>query len=275
VVAPFIQSQSIRDYVFPLVELDLEARRVHRFRGTGFFLGSRNYALTAGHVVQDLDHHLAALLVQDGHWIMYDIETATIGHHPTEDIAVITVEPPSPTTSWRSTVSAVSSETVHGSSHYYLFGYPEDAAYEIVRDDRAQVRPDLVYSEGHVRRRIAGVPLPKIRGTVFLELSGVAGGGCSGSPVFKPGRRLKSGGRGCSQVSTSVSGLQIEPPVSVTPFPLMRFRAGHRICWDELSSRRPPMYLSPILTPRKFLRLTRPKFGARRGEAKRAAPQPF
>jgi hypothetical protein len=82
-------------------------------------------------------------------------------------------------------VSAVSSETVHGSSHYYLFGYPEDAAYEIVRDDRAQVRPDLVYSEGHVRRRIAGVPLPKIRGTVFLELSGVAGGGCSGSPVFK------------------------------------------------------------------------------------------
>lgn len=45
-------------------------------------------------------------------------------------------------------------------------------------------RPDLTYSEGHVRRRLSNIPLPAIKGSSFLELSQVAGAGCSGSPVI-------------------------------------------------------------------------------------------
>jgi hypothetical protein len=186
-LAPFVQSDSIRDYVFPIAEVSMQGAVTHMecFRGTGFFLGGRNFALTAGHVVKDPKHQLVAFLIQNDQWILFDIDASTIARHPTEDLAVIAVEPPSPSTSWRSIVKDIDDEKVHGSDHYYLFGYPEDAAYELVDEsDQVRVRPDLVYSEGHVRRRVVNVPMRGIHGSSFLELSGVAGGGCSGSPVF-------------------------------------------------------------------------------------------
>lgn len=55
--------------------------------------------------------------------------------------------------------------------------------HEVVTDGFALPRPDLVYSEGHVRRRLSDIPLGHLRGAAFLELSAIAGSGCSGAPV--------------------------------------------------------------------------------------------
>ena len=45
-------------------------------------------------------------------------------------------------------------------------------------------RPDLIYSFGHIRRRVS-FSLPGIKGNCFYELSQPVGAGCSGSPIFK------------------------------------------------------------------------------------------
>jgi hypothetical protein len=50
-------------------------------------------------------------------------------------------------------------DRVGSSLPYHLYGYPEDAASELVEDDQAVKRPDL-YSEGHTRRRLSGIPAP-------------------------------------------------------------------------------------------------------------------
>ena len=53
-------------------------------------------------------------------------------------------------------------------------------------------RPDLIYSEGYIRRRITGLKVPTVKGTQLFELSAVAGRGCSGSPVLKTGAVLSA-----------------------------------------------------------------------------------
>ena len=45
------------------------------------------------------------------------------------------------------------------------------------------LRPDLVYYEGYVHRRMTDIPLDGIRGSHFYEVSTVAGAGCSGGPI--------------------------------------------------------------------------------------------
>jgi hypothetical protein len=70
------------------------------------------------------------------------------------------------------------------SGGYGLWGYPEDVYHEIVTDGIARGRPDLIFSQGHIRRRISNVPLSSIQRSQFFELSAIAGEGCSGSPVI-------------------------------------------------------------------------------------------
>ncbi|MFD7012495.1 serine protease [Rhodococcus jostii] len=179
----FVQNGEIRDYVFPLFEVEqcADHLRARRFLGSAFFLGQRNHALTAGHVLRDVRLPVAALLVDESGWRPFAVRDYEA--HPTEDVAVMSIEPPGPNQSW-SSIATLTNEW-HGSSlHYHTWGYPEDAAYEVVERDAMTVRPDLVYSEGHVRRRLTGVPLPAVGGGQFFELSAVAGAGCSGGPIF-------------------------------------------------------------------------------------------
>lgn len=180
---PFVQTDNLRDHVFPIMEIDTSGAQntLKRFLGTGFFIGHQSMALTAAHVVKGVDGTIVALLA-DGHgWRAFLIQEFEIHH--TEDVAIMSIAPPSGETQW-SAFTTFSARPIRSSAKYHLWGYPQDAAYELVKDGMASVRPDLVYSEGHVRRRVTSVPLPKIMGSRFLELSGVAGGGCSGSPVL-------------------------------------------------------------------------------------------
>ena len=58
-------------------------------------------------------------------------------------------------------------------------------AREVVEEDRAVARPELVYVGGYIRRRIPdSVSIPAIRGQNLYESGGLAGQGCSGGPVI-------------------------------------------------------------------------------------------
>jgi hypothetical protein len=99
--------------------------------------------------------------------------------HLTEDVAVMKLQEPIGA-SWLQLAGTWQGQT----APYRQFGYPTDVLFEVVEDGHARPRPDLVYTQGYIRRRISGLPIPDIRGSGFFELSEVAGTGCSGSPVM-------------------------------------------------------------------------------------------
>lgn len=175
----------MRDYVFPLIstERDGDALRMVGLRGTGFLVGSRGVALTAAHVIGDGIGDLSALFLSStGEWLAVGVQQAE--RHDREDIAALRLDEAQP---WGRSFLALSSATEHQSCPYMLWGYPEDVAREVVIEGRVRHRPDLVYVEGYVRRRISNLDLPRIRGTGLFELSDPGGSGCSGAPVIKRG----------------------------------------------------------------------------------------
>ncbi|HEY4689090.1 MAG TPA: serine protease [Candidatus Acidoferrales bacterium] len=181
----FIQSDRIRDYVFPIVTVAAEpaggGMAVQSFLGTGFLIGNRGYALTASHVLAGHESisKVGMFAPETGGWLSIAIQAEEA--HPTEDVAALKLEGGP----WKSFFRL--SNTWEGSScKYRMFGYPEDVTYELERNGKAILRPDLIYAEGYVRRRIAH-RIPTLKGISFFELSEVAGPGCSGSPIFKFG----------------------------------------------------------------------------------------
>lgn len=179
------QGDAIRDYVFPLVRVEEDGPgifRATRFLGTGFFFGRRGFALTASHVIKDhIEALVAALLWVQDRWFPVLVKRAE--RHGVHDIAILEMSQQEPGFKWHGIVS-ISAQWVGSSYRYSLWGYPEDAAYELEQQGTVQLRPDLVFSEGHIRRRMTAIPVPRVSGTEFFELSEVAGGGCSGSPVL-------------------------------------------------------------------------------------------
>jgi hypothetical protein len=179
----FTQSDDIADYVFAIFNVEPVGGglKLTEFLGTGFFVGPHSHALTARHVMKDAK--TPAILMRDSTrstWHCFAIKEHE--PHPSEDVSLLRIEDP-PGGNWRS-IFALPNRYAGSSMTYFLFGYPDRAMRELVRDGAAQMRPDLIYSEGHVRRRITDIALPAIAGTRFLELSQVAGAGCSGSPVI-------------------------------------------------------------------------------------------
>jgi hypothetical protein len=176
----FTQSDAIRDYVFPIVTVNIGKAELSfkMFLGTGFLFGNRGFGMTAAHIARNFKNEtVVAMFASDSGWLVIPITHSEIHAH--EDVAVIKVEGDS----WKSFFRL--SNTWEGSSmRYRMFGYPEDATYEIVSGDRAKPRPDLIYTEGYIRRR-TNHEIPNMIGKSFFELSDIAGPGCSGSPVFK------------------------------------------------------------------------------------------
>jgi hypothetical protein len=184
VYVPHEPTGAVRDWVFPVVTFAPDPNATHgmagpTFHGTGFLIsGSTGLAFTAKHVADNLEVGLSAgLFVEDGGWRSYAIHE--IRDHPTEDVSVIFLE----ANNWDSPFHLVD-EQHHASARYSVWGYPTDVMYERL-DDSGIALPsyELVYSEGHVRRRISDVDLPAARGRQFFELSNAAGAGCSGAPV--------------------------------------------------------------------------------------------
>lgn len=165
-----------------------DAIEFSEFLGTGFLIGGNGYALTAAHVVRKhTQEQLAAMFVgSDLKWFGLVVEH--IEFHPTEDIAILKL-----TTSVQlKSVFRISTVHVHAGIHYQCYecyGYPLDTLYENLSNKKPDgsifASPDLIYTEGYVRRRLSwDLHIPDVKGTKFIELSDIAGTGCSGSPVF-------------------------------------------------------------------------------------------
>lgn len=178
------QSDAIRDYVLPVVLFDPEENSIREFLGTGFVIGTTGGFLTAGHVVGDhRPSDLRVLLVQDERWVGVPVLAADV--HPEQDVAFLRLDG-GPWTSF----FVLSADWEGASRDYQLWGYPADVARELVVESRIAERPDLVYSAGHVRRRLAAGTLPAPLATQLFEVSAPAGSGTSGAPLI---RRIWSG----------------------------------------------------------------------------------
>jgi hypothetical protein len=182
----FKQGDSIRDYVFPLAlaEIDGNGYIFEHFLGTAFVIGTNGYALTATHCIEAIDQtKLVGMFVdqEENFWCVFRLEVCAV--HPEEDVALLRfVEG-----DWKS-IFTLSEEFLNSSFQYQSFGYPLDALYEELESKdiygRVKPKPDLIFTSGYVKRRIS-FSVPSIKGSSLVEISAVAGEGCSGSPIFK------------------------------------------------------------------------------------------
>ncbi len=178
----------IRDFIFPLIKartLD-EEFEYEELIGTGFLIGNRGFAITAAHVVEQLmegDRNLEniqAIFADDTKWFGYSIECYE--KHETEDVAIIKLK-----NFKRDSFLKVLCDKQHAAIEYHCWGYPRDVAKELQKlDENAMERPDLIFTQGYIRRRISGPLYPTIlfRGVEFYELSETVGQGNSGGPII-------------------------------------------------------------------------------------------
>lgn len=183
------QGDRIIDYVYPLVAVDRIDSHTLDFRGllgTGFLLkNSDGVGLTAGHVADEMVADRAVALFRDPSGAWQTRAVTVVERHPDDDLALVRVEG----ITWQSPLF-VTSAAEYSSAHYSMWGYPLDVTNELDHDGRITPRPDLIFSEGHIRRRLTDINFRGISGRKMYELSNVAGSGCSGSPVCirQPGR---------------------------------------------------------------------------------------
>lgn len=172
-------SPAIRDVVLPVATTtsDADGLALQHFRGSAFLIGSEGYVLTAAHVVPAEANGLAVLTASDHGWRAHLVVGSEV--HPTQDVAVLKIKEPL-TPSWMSLAGTWEGQSLT----YRSWGYPDNLMYEIVDNGMARPRPDLIYTQGYIRRRVSW-SLPGFVGSQFFELSEPAGGGCSGGPVLR------------------------------------------------------------------------------------------
>ena len=167
-------------YVIPLVLTsrgDSGDWRLEEIAGTGFLVAEgRGLGVTARHIAHNLERGTAAAVFAqaDGTWRA--VQILKFEQHPVEDVALFRL----PADDYYSPFSVVASQH-YSSAEYSVWGYPEDEHHD--RMAAGGLAPDLVYSAGHIRRRVS-YELPSVApGRSFYELSTPAGNKCSGAPV--------------------------------------------------------------------------------------------
>jgi len=170
------------DAVLPLATASVQGPgtlSVDSFLGTGFIVGQPQRLITARHVVGDLNN-VVGLRVQDKAWI--SVGFGRRYDHPYEDICVYDLVEQIPCIDW----FQLSAEEQFSSGDYSAWGYPDDIFYDQHNPSlgkKALPLPDIVYSAGHLRRRVS-YEIPALWGAAFCELSAVIGAGASGGPVL-------------------------------------------------------------------------------------------
>lgn len=196
----FEQTDNIQDHIFPLIKSKRNLKNggyiYHELIGTGFFIGKNGFALTAGHVIdQLLENHnnktdaIAILLQKHRQWFTFEIEEYE--KHPSEDVGLIKIKS---TQKW-SSIFRLTKEPQYPSCEYDCWGYPHEIAKELQLLEKTSLeRPELIYTQGYVRRRISRELYPTMiyKGKQFYELSEIIGGGNSGGPLILKNSREKS-----------------------------------------------------------------------------------
>ncbi|MFG2667892.1 serine protease [Streptomyces sp. NPDC048387] len=187
-----LPEDKMTNFVMPVVSIEPKPDGgvgYKRLLGSCFLVrGTAGIALTAHHVAAGLSVGSAAVLFVNALGIWQAVLVREVRTHPSEDVAVLVLEPEHAFPS----ILALSREECYGTMPYMLWGYPESVLHDEVINDRAVERPDLVYDEGYIRRRISW-GLPASRGSRFFELSRISGAGCSGAPIIS--RRPVDAGR--------------------------------------------------------------------------------
>ncbi|MAO64038.1 MAG: hypothetical protein CL666_03480 [Balneola sp.] len=183
-----MSDKPIRDYIFPLIRAKRIANKIKEpeLIGTGFLIGKNGFALTAAHVIEQLtdnknnDDVILALFVVNGKWNA--IEIAKYEKHPSEDIGIILLD-----NYKRESFLKIVNTSHLSACEYHCWGYPHEVAKELKKlEENAPQRPDFIFTQGYVRRRINNELYPTIifRGKQFYELSETVGGGNSGAPLI-------------------------------------------------------------------------------------------
>jgi hypothetical protein len=191
ILTTYNQGENINDFIFPVaraekrVEDELCYFDYKELIGTAFFIGNRGFALTAGHIVDQLTEKFnpdkEALVARfHGPNSIHHFEIIQLEKHPTDDIGLIKING----SGWQAQIKL---SAVHEgpSCEYHCWGYPIDVASEMTRyEPDAQEIPDLIFTKGYIRRRLDRKPITRIAyGTHFYEISELAGQGCSGAPL--------------------------------------------------------------------------------------------
>jgi hypothetical protein len=184
VTGDVLPNEPIHNFVLPIVKVrpgaEPDTQEFVALLGTCFVLADAGgLAMTAKHVANTIViGETAVLFNRHGVWEMAAVQGAE--KHPVEDVALIRMEPGDYPAPFR-----LSRFHAHAASQYMVWGYPEAVLLEGEpgRGGVVLARPDLAYSEGHIRRRLTGITVHGILGARFYELSAIAGHGCSGGPV--------------------------------------------------------------------------------------------
>ena len=181
-----------RDIILPICNLDFY--EPGRFKidtaslvGTCFLIGGRGYALTAGHVIDQIrDREGHVLLRNETKFdasLVYEFEA-----HPDEDVGIIRFDH---TRNIASPI-ALASDVIRAGQDYYMWSYPQETSEEVEYfanhdESYAPFRPSIVFFKGYLRRTINHSPNPTIsiyRGNRFFEVSEIGGACASGSPLL-------------------------------------------------------------------------------------------
>jgi hypothetical protein len=178
----------IRDYIFPLLRARKNGQSIEagELIGTGFLIGKTGFAITAAHVIEQLnddikeDELVIALFIENNQWIVVFVEQQE--KHPSEDVGIIKLA-----NFTRKSFLEINDAPQHSTCEYHCWGYPHEVAKELSKlYEDSPDRPDLIFTQGYVRRRISRELYPTMifRGKQFYELSETVGGGNSGGPLI-------------------------------------------------------------------------------------------
>jgi hypothetical protein len=188
----FIPHDDLSDVILPLMRAKFKDEHkqiieVADLFGTAFLIGKRGYAITAGHVIDQLHDELdpeKEAITTHVHNIhgLFPFEVIGFERHPTQDVGIIKINHDS-FTSWLE----IDQIRQMASAEYHSWGYPIETAKEKGKlVDGYPPVPTLIFTKGYIRRTINREIYPTMIyfGNAYYEVSDLGGGGYSGAPII-------------------------------------------------------------------------------------------
>ena len=183
------------DYSFPICEFKLDevdsSRKTTHFHGTGFFIGTEGYFLSAKHVINSQDFNRSSATISYGIVLERDDndrrqrfakDIRQLEEHTKYDIVIGKVDH-SPSLLFNSI------ENAYGWSDVLCFGFPETKKKDYA--NKYTLRPQFL--KGHIVAQLKEEDLPDLNIPPSYELSFPIPKGVSGGPVFIAGQKVLLG----------------------------------------------------------------------------------